>query len=254
MRDKRSASKPTKSDCAFFGAALLVFFIVIIISWPFLGARVLSWIVANDKLATWVQAVGSIGAIIGSAYLVRYQFVKMEMTKRSAAGDLLVESFLFFKMFNDGLDSLEININRGQVSVQEIIRLKSFLDEVLIVLRSIKLEELSSEWAFACVLTRSHAAILQSIFSDVESMLLKHFEKIPFFSLRAILNSSDSNFDEECILVYREIVFMHLYSKKLSESIAKLGEMVINHKEAQLRLERSKDLYEHFSKVYKAEA
>lgn len=206
---------------------------------------------SKSEWAYWVQAFGSIAAILGSAYVSRYQFMKVVVTKKNNAGDLLLEFFIAFNYFFDSFNLFKENFEKGRLSHQEIRKMKIYVDEISSVLKSIKLEDLSSEWAMSCVQARVHINVLQAIFESIDNLLEKKFSDVAFFSPKAAINLSDQKIDEECKSIYFEVVIMNEYAVSLSESILGLGRLTHDNKKAQLRKARSKGLYHYFDYLNK---
>lgn len=76
---------PCESCGAYFGAAVLSF---LALWWAYgrYWADVLCWINANQALAGWVQAVGSIGALVGTWWATKHQLgVAQRVRQREVA-------------------------------------------------------------------------------------------------------------------------------------------------------------------------
>lgn len=73
MKELKEKIWPMTPNQSFVAASLFVAAMFLLLFLTAIGEELLSWINANAGLASWVQAIGSIAAIIGALYISRYE-------------------------------------------------------------------------------------------------------------------------------------------------------------------------------------
>lgn len=81
MEGKEIKIWPMTRDQSFVAAAVFVSFFVLWFLWAAAGDRFICWIGGKDNLSGWVQAIGSIAAILVTAYIARKDSVERDREK-----------------------------------------------------------------------------------------------------------------------------------------------------------------------------
>lgn len=76
MSEKKNRSWPMTSEQSFIAAAVFLSFFVLWFLWAAVGDKFICWIGGKSNLSGWVQAVGSVLAIVATALGTRWQILK----------------------------------------------------------------------------------------------------------------------------------------------------------------------------------
>lgn len=76
MSEKKNSLWPMTSEQTFIAAAVFVSFFVLWFLWAAVGDKFICWIGGKSNLSGWVQAVGSVLAIVATALGTRWQILK----------------------------------------------------------------------------------------------------------------------------------------------------------------------------------
>lgn len=179
MSDKSKYRPMTRSQSVIASALFLVvlFFLLLLTA---VGKELLCWVNENDGLASWTQAIGSIFAILGGAYYVRYQFNLQERSKREAASGLLMEFFVQLSFLKNSVEDIcnPINEETNKVDVKSFSCLIFFFEELLNHLNSIRKEDLSAEWSTIILNSIISLKILLSELYKTEEFSKKYLDEV----------------------------------------------------------------------------
>ena len=141
MSEKKNKSWPMTRDQSFIAAAVFVSFFVLWFLWAAVGNKFICWIGGKSNLSGWVQAFGSIVAIIGAALfpIIHYRY----MENKKNLDQLKLDKQLMLRVKKVFID-LEKDIN--SCSVRYIFCLKKsedYSDEYGFILDELPIKEIN---------------------------------------------------------------------------------------------------------------
>lgn len=124
---------------------------------------------SKSEWASWAQFAGTVLAIILSGWIAARQFINAEIIKEESSARQLVHFYAQVQIFFNNIDQLKIAIDNKKINIESIINYRLVLQEYFYILRNIKIEDLSAEWATVCVFSRTTVAQMIGILESMEN-------------------------------------------------------------------------------------
>lgn len=159
----------TRTQAAIGGSTLISFFVVWFL-WAAVGEYLLFFVENNPGMASWIQAIGSIAAIFGSAWITRNYFIKAEIGKEMRAARQLIlvyrEIRLFFLNWCYAHKSI---LENDSVNSQTLKNFTAITTEIMSCAKEVVLSDLSHDWSSTAMKTRF---LMVNIIEELDSIKL----------------------------------------------------------------------------------
>lgn len=166
MKKENNYSTIKKSDCAFFGAALILGFFVVWFLWTALKLPTLLVLLQHKDAAAWVQAFGSISAILVTAYIARRD-TRARNEEKEALHKKEMRRIAFF-------------INRSDL-FSSISRLLQIVDYFPRIEKTIKRGNIKYKNIFFWIMTNNAVSDINSAFQKIDAATMMELRTSIFY-------------------------------------------------------------------------
>ena len=197
----------------------------------------------KSEWAAWIQAIFSILAIFGSAYIANRQFIKGEVVKEESAARQLMQFYAHLKNYYEQLSEIEKTIYEGQFSIDSMLNFYNLVNEIFTLLKAIRIEDLSAEWAAVSIMGRANTVQLLFEIQRMNErynnlMQTKHelfFKNPP----EEVKQKFEKKFSEEMLKYFQRVIG---FSVDFNQQV----DILIANMNKKSRFFRPADLKEHF--------
>lgn len=148
------------------------------------------------------QIFSTVLAIYFSSIIATRQFIKSEIVKEEASGRKLIHSFSAMRVFFENVNILRKINENDFINIESIQNYRLALSEYQHLLRGVNIEDLSVEWANACIHSRTSITQMIGIFESLERKFNTYLE-----DRAAIINNNPIEARDEKLNNIKEHMF-----------------------------------------------